>query len=497
VRIVLSRAPGMTFRVIDAATGEPIERFGIRVAQRDPPNVMNSKHMLEIKLEDHPRGEARLPVPGDSVVAVTAPEHADLEIPVALDAGSADVQTIAMPRPSGISGRVRIAETPVRGAAVKLFRDTFDAGRVPSERVGTMGNLLRSDVAGFPGRPRSTETNDAGLFDFTSLAPGTYAMSIEFEGTGKKWMRMLVVPHEDTLRLGDVELDAEAIVRGVVITGFGESPIGFELEVFDHPATAVQNADGRFEFRGLPAGPFSFYWHRPGANAGTWPGDPKHLEFDLRAGEIREVVIDASQSAPCTLRVRVHRLGQPMAHVAVSAQVETQPNGRGWRSSFVGSTDADGLAVGRVEGGRRVKVKVLSAAQETIGRAAAVLDSIAGGELSCSIEIASGTLVVELPATITPPASGRVSVEFEDDWWTSLAAWTGPGRGDGRPVWSTNRIEFGELPVGSYDVELRIQRFERDTSSDNPRVGKWVPLHEPFKTHIEIKEGEATRVVVP
>jgi hypothetical protein len=495
VRIVLTRVPGMTFRVVDAATRAPIERFGIRAAPRDPPGVMNSKHMRDLALEDHPRGEARLPVPPDALVAVTAPDHADLEIPFALDAGAKDVQTIAMSRPSGITGRVRIARTPIKGAALHLFRDTFDAARLPSERVGSMGKGMRSDVAGFPGRPRTSETNDAGSFAFTALAPGTYALSVESAGAGKKWLRMLVVPPEDVLLLGDVELDAEAIVRGVILTGPSESPLGFEIEADDHPTYTVQGADGRFEFRGLSAGPFSFYWHRPDQNVGTWPGDPKRFAFDLRAGETRDVVIDASHSAPCTLRVQVHKGGKPAADVAVNARIETQPTGKGWRSSYLATTDATGMAVGRVEGGTRITVEALSSAKRVVARTAVPLDTVAGGDVSCSLDVAVGTLTVELLATMAVPEHGRVILAIDDE--TLAVAVTGRARGDGQPLWSTNTIEFGECAAGTHGAELKFERFERDTASDNPKAGRWVPLREPFETLVEIKEGEATRVVVP
>jgi len=495
VRIVLTRAPGMTFRVIDGATRAPIEHFGIRVAQRDPPNVTSTRHQLEIALEAHPGGEARLPVIGDSVVAVTAPAHADVEIPFVLDAGSKDVQTIALSLASGITGRVRLGHKPVTRAAVQLCRDTFDADRMPSKLPSRLGKNMRGDVENFPGRPRSLDTADGGQFRFTNLAAGTYALSIESEGSGKKWLRMLVVPPEDILRLGDIDLDPEAVVRGVMITGPGESPIGFELQPEGRMTHTIQGADGKFELRGLSPGPFSFYWNRPDANVGTWEGDPKRLEFDLHAGETREIVIDASQSAPCTLRVRVHRSGQPAADVAVNARIHTQVDGKGWRSSLLATTDATGLAVGRVEGAARVTVEVLSSAKRSIARTRVPIDTVAGGDYSCSIDIAVGTLTVELPATIVAPEHGRVTLSIGDE--TMSSASTGPARADRQPVWATSTIEFGEWTVGSYDAELRFQRFERDTTSDNPKAGKWVALRDAFKARIEIKEGQATRVVVP
>jgi hypothetical protein len=135
----------------------------------------------------------------------------------------------------------------------------------------------------------------------------------------------------------------------------------------------------------------------------------------------------------------------------------------------------------------------MSSAKRAIGVAPAPIDTVAGGEVSCVIDIRFGTFTLELPATIAAPENGRVTVSFARGTTATALSAVGPPRGPGVALWSTNRIEFGEVPAGSDEVEVRIERYE---PSDEAR-GRWIALREPWKTTIRIEEGQETRVVVP
>jgi hypothetical protein len=339
----------------------------------------------------------------------------------------------------------------------------------------------------------TTQANDQGEFVFADLPADVFALRISFGDSPPRTLDGLIVPRAGTLALGDVELARGATLRGVVRTAEGDSPVGFSVALDTGEMVRVREADGRFELTGLAPGAHWLQW---------WRGDSQfqrhRVDFDVAAGETRELVIDAVASAPCRIEVRVRRNGQPAANVPVIAV----PAAKGKGSAYLGTTNAEGVVIGQVEGGVRVIVQALSAAKRAIGAAPAELVTVAGGSLACTIDVECGTLSLELPVELARPENGRVMIQFADGTslqaLTSSGAPTGPKEFVAGPLrWSTNRIDFGEVPAGTRDAEVRVERYERAPDSDNPKLGTWILLREPYKTKIAVQDGGATHVVVP
>jgi hypothetical protein len=125
---------------------------------------------------------------------------------------------------------------------------------------------------------------------------------------------------------------------------------------------------------------------------------------------------------------------------------------------------------------------------------------VAGGRYECTIAIETGKFEVQLPASLARPEVGRITVRYAGVGPLALTAYAGspfPRGPRPEPAWSSDIVDFGDVAAGSLEVEVRIERYERDTTTDNPKAGRWIALRAPFSAHVEIKDGETTRVVVP
>lgn len=491
VRIVLTRTPEMTFRVIDAATRAPLERFLLRVVPPTP------EYASEVSLACEPEsgGLARRRAGPRARVEVCAEGYAPAALAIVPDPGTTNEQTIALARASGLTGRLRMAGGPVAGALVGLRSDRSEAW-VPKSAGKGWDDKRRH-------RPDCVvESDGRGAFDFTDLAAGSYEVSIEKSSVAFTLLTGLRVPAERVLDLGDIELAPEAIVRGRMLTQGDDVASGFTITLDDYRETRVAASGESFDFRGLSAGPHWLVWRRADERRELDSQDPRRVDFVLSAGQTRELVIDTRPFASCELRVRLSRHGVPEAGRYVVVEGAGSTGSATSARTSLGRTDARGIARARIEAGRSVHVLAYDDSKHVLGRTTSPLALVAGAEHEVELDVTSGRLVVQLPASIQRPDVGRVRVLFVGDTvpWT-IEAGTPASRGSRSArvaaEWTGDVVDFGEIPVGVHDVRVSFERFERDADAESPKQGRMVDLRAPHETRVEIRDGDVARVVVP
>ncbi len=498
VRIVLRRKDVFTFHVVDARTREPIERFGLRV---DPAPVRGSYSTAveaNIPLADHPHGDVQIPI-GAYVVA-WAPDHAPIETDVVPDAGDPHMQTLALRGPSGIRGRLVLLDKPLSKATLTLQREGIDEKRTFAFEPGISSTAVHHDVGAWSGRKRDVASSDDGGFAFKDLAPGTYALQIDGPGVARKEFRGLEVPRESTLQLGDVVLDAGATIRGVIVAEAGGSPQGFTVDLGRSFArhVVIDNVDGKFEFTGLEAGEHVLTWSRSTQKA--WGDDDPHAQtITLAPGEVREVIIDASASAPCTLIVHVNRGGHPARGVGVGVRILSRVKAGNWIGWPLGKCDDTGTVTGQVDGDLTLVLEATTESGDPLVDLVRDLQTAPGGRIERTFEIVLGKLTVELPAAMELPDKGLMRVALEspgrETRFATATTAAAPGSYHGNMDWNGRTIAFGEFGPGTYDATVTVQRFEPDAQSPNGM--KPVNLREPYKTKVVIEADHEAKILVP
>jgi hypothetical protein len=219
----------------------------------------------------------------------------------------------------------------------------------------------------------------------------------------------------------------------------------------------------------------------------------------LASGEARDVIIDASGAAPCTVIVHLLRDGKPVEGLSIWVGVRSQFKPGGWRSSRLGTTGADGTVQGEIDGDIVFDLDVESATNEPLGQICRDVAASPGARIERTYEIEAGRVVVELPATLAIPAAGLVSLSLQapgqELHFSTAATPDAPQTYRNALAWTSNTIAFGEFARGQYDATIRVQRLEPDPA--RPKRMNPVDLREPFTTKVTIETGRETKLVVP
>ena len=448
-----------TFRVVDASTGAPLERYGLVTdAVRSDGDGWRSSWTLseEIPARDHPDGLVQLPGdPRYHDFAVQAPGYGGRRGKVIFDAGQTGFVTIALEPAGRITGRLMLAGKPVALPAVQL-----SAGRVPkhanakeADRDEVFGSSWAPDLDKFAGRLRQVAGDGDGRFVLEDLTPGTYRVVLRAPGMAPRTLYGLFVASGQTLELGDVEASPPASIHGRLLTAHGRSPAGMTVKLGDadfgdSDTKQTIDASGEFVFEGLAAGSY-WMWVDP------QPGvlvETRSVEVVLTDGEARWLDVDLGPGIPFELTTDVFLGGAPLEGSKVSA-VGTSGSGRHWA---VGRTNAAGRAVGELPPIGELFVEVVSPLGLVLGRSTERVVATPAGHGRIEATVTVGRLTVSLDAepetvsgwgrlttlTLRPETSGRrqKSLGLEADRWSGAnGRWT---------------VELGQVEVGPYAVTL-------------------------------------------
>ncbi len=148
-------------------------------------------------------------------------------------------------------------------------------------------------------RKYQTQTNDAGVFEFSNLPGGQYTLTIRVPGFKSRTIKSITLLELEKRRLPDVPMDVSLPCRGtsrdlVLLapgTVFGRltgtvDPPAAEVEVtlvcrtFSACRSTKTDANGRFSFGMLSAGFFGLNFHR----VGFYPENATGYSYEVNTG---------------------------------------------------------------------------------------------------------------------------------------------------------------------------------------------------------------------
>ncbi len=495
LRIVLRRGVPMTALVLDAESGEPVVRFGLRPQVLVADGWQTGEGAEPVRLADHAQGECTFPRPnGKVVLLVEAPDHAPQAAPLAEDASGSAHQTIRLARGASFAGRAVKAGAAVPGARAILERcstkiDASQPDEAPEERF--FSDNYRFDLSEYVGRRREVETSADGRFRFADLAAGTYALTIRGPGSAPVVREGIAVAAAASIDAGDLDLRPGAGIRGRLVLPPGTSPVGWEVTVqgASEELRGRQRgvgADGSFAFEGLAPGRHTLLVQTP-RDEQTEPVK----DVDLRGGETVDVELDVAAMIPADLRVRVLRDGRGLAGATVDARCGAGEERRQHRSDA--PTDAEGATRLVVRGCGGLELEALSSAGLRIGRSSAPITIAPGGSMDASVDVVAEAVTLSFPEGFEVPASGIAYVIFRtpgssDSEGTQLLNLSTPDAGIAMGLpWRSRVVEIGLVGVGAYDVTVNASRKEAGPEGSGTS-GVLQPIGD-FRAHLEVVRG--------
>ncbi len=460
VVLVLRNAIRATILVVDDASGQPLERFGLRVANDETTGIHGGNDMADVPVAEHPGGEAIAWVRREkNVLRVQAPGYASAEVAVSPQIASAPRQTVRLARGGAISGRALTPGVPVAGADVVAVRGpigtVWPAREDPVDPDSWFLAEYPRDLGDYAGRPRQTKTATDGAFTIPDLDPGTYDVVVGGAAYAPVLVKRVRVERGATTQAGDVVLGPPATLRGRVVTA-PDFPIG-ELEWYVEGAFQPGqklSADGTFVVEGLGVGAHRVVLTGPHGLMLA----PEHRDARLHAGDTTEVVFDLSRSGPCRVRARVLHAGELVDVRSVETVIHPGPGKM--QSSTLPKTRESGVFEGDVFGGAPVTFHVVGS--NGLRVASARFDALGSGtKRDLELVVDPGTLVVTLPENFVVPEVGTLTIELQRDGELRqrfVACTAAVPAKYGAVPWTSLRCEVGWVEPGEYEVWVRATR---------------------------------------
>lgn len=286
VKLVLRRPNRMTFTVVDQATGAPIERYGLGIANKPNLGVHGGIDQEDIPLRAYARGESVAHAdPARHVVRVQSPGYASVESEITPEGDTGTRQTLRLKKGSSLFGRVATEGRPVSHASVAVVRGPVGTVYSGTDRYEADSWFLmdyRKDLGDYVGRPRLVESAADGSFRFDDLSTGTYDLLVESPRLGPALLKKIRVDVGEGRDVGVLTLGAPATIRGRVVAGPEVSPVGMQYSLDGYDRQEIANADGTFTIEGLGAGLHQLTLLR---NASLSREDAR--EMRLRPGKLR------------------------------------------------------------------------------------------------------------------------------------------------------------------------------------------------------------------
>lgn len=358
--------PGSLRGTVRAASGAPVQRFGLELEPSQPPSDFMAR-MVGTQVRRalgptpfvDPQGTFDVPrvQAGSYTVRVSAPGFPTVERKgVVVTGGETTELHVEVPRGNVARGVVRRANgDPVEGARLFVVEDALAQDVEPTALAGYVHN-----------RDPDAVSRGDGSFELPPQTPGRYDV------IASRPDLLPGIAHRVDLGSGDVgdvriQLPPSGSVRGVLLDQSGRPAPGERVFVlFRSGILRLEQTDakGRFEAKGLPVGRCLVRWASFGAtrvyNRLIRGGDPAKRDrgYDelRRDGEEHEVVdggtLEVSLRLPPRTRVSGHYriAGQPPPEKKRTFYVTVQGGGTWVRVDV----DADGAFETRLEGGTYV-----------------------------------------------------------------------------------------------------------------------------------------------
>jgi hypothetical protein len=242
-------------------------------------------------------------------------------------------------------------------------------------------------------------------------------------------------------------------LRGRVLVPPGTSPAGLRVisTAYDISSSTATDEGGRFELV-CPAG-------RQHVDLPPKPGVLSWFPMqhhELAPGEVKEILLDASGSPGCRVKLRALVNGAPVEDLDVSLRSSSDPR----RGATINRTDENGATSGWTTAIGLADVRLSAPSRMPVGRFEKRADLAPNAEVVIEVDASCGRLAFEWPAL--PPGETLRQVEFR-----GTRAETGETFA---PCWfrkavafdsdiverSPQRCEFQYVEPGDYEWTLRV-----------------------------------------
>lgn len=427
VTLLLKPLARVHVRVVDAASGEALERFGIKKIEGGGSKARAPEYKARLmpRVKAVPKGFLEFfGLPERDLLVVAAEgyplRYADLAgttwqdgitrpsgTAAMLPAEGTDVidQVIRMPRGAVLRGRVIAGGEPVGGKiALTLAPDRRDLFRTLR---GGESLVAQADAA-------------TGMFELPDLTPGVYTVV----ATGDAGSCTVLSPQlhfGETSDVGDLELVASGTILGQVRLASDIDPEGLFIEVLDLAGieNAKLNDDGSFRMEDVPAGIRTI---RQGAlrQDMIMGGD---TDVHVPAGGSVRVTMDLTSFKIVPVRLLVEVDGEPVAGITAHlTDADIWPerrfgDGTEKHEAYLGKTSAEGLITAYCRA-RGVRMPVLHVNQwSVIAHPTERFDMGLALPIDERIEFETARATVYLPESAALPRDGslRFSLVSKDD----------------------------------------------------------------------------------
>ena len=479
LEIVLPPRAFQSFRVLDDASGKPIERVELSTEEAGgSKDWAADPQETTPEYRDAPAGELTLPVGLRRIqYFARAPGHALRMGEVRDDLPPGFAQEVRMRTGARLLLRAVGEGGALAGAKVQLDCSEWAKPVLPGELSPAW------EVA----QGRHVQADEQGRIEIGELYGGQYTLRVSAHGLAPLERHELRIEPGQTLDLGAIELVPGASLCGNVKVPSGEDPARIVLvrEGRGEAERIPLARDGSFRLSGLAAGQVELVVPEQEGVALM----SLRFSFDLEANEMRWVSLDLAKTWPRPVHVHVLDHGQLVEGFRVCSR------GREPRlSRFIATTDSRGDVSALVEPGIGAQIVLVNPfGVELEDRE---LDPLLapGAAVEIVFELKTGTARLEFGEGFAAPKDARVRIDFtRRDLPEARPFWIFLRTGEDvllekRRLLEGRTIDLGRLSPGEYGVQLRFERWVVEPA----RPGAYRALPERFHAHLRVNSGEAT-----
>jgi len=444
--VTLVSLPPIRFVVVDAESGEPIERFGLNILEEN--GSRSSTHVYTERRPPqsiaHPGGiaEATARVGADLFV-IAADGYLLATGDVELDEEGGGTQTVQLIRGKVVRGRVLRDGVAVVGANIKI-----EAGYDPGTGAFRVS----------PNSMHSTTTDEDGRFELIGLSSVTQRLTVDpVEGAPLIHMIQRITgpePHD----VGDLILLPGARISGEVLLPPGVDPAGLQVRLGERSdgVQTLVDGQGRFHFEDVASGSHHLtLLGRPGVLASCDP-----VPVELTPSETASITLDARDRSMCAVELVIDLDDLTVA----GCQVDLVATDEGGERETLGNCDERGVVSGSVRAWGEASVRVFLRGSGTVEHPDVRLDLQPQMKLSRTVRFEFARLQLQLPAGVALPEEGRSHVQLTavDSGLASqfrslkFVGGTVSDARAGHAEATSGTLSFGGLVAGRYTLTLEL-----------------------------------------